>query len=156
MTRSLPRLAALLATAALATTGCGFTAVEGEETSTETPVDAAAGGDAGACLAGDEDCADDPSQGQGAPAPTDGTLPDDAYVAVAKGMLGLSQDEFDGLSWDVPVRIGRVGDESYALTEDYVIGRQTVEFDDTDGTMVVTSVTVELPGGPVEVDSLED
>jgi hypothetical protein len=155
MTRSLPRLAALLAAAALASTGCGFTTVESEDSSVSSG-DVAAGGAAGACLAGDEDCADDPSQGQGAPAPTDGTLPDDAYVAVAKGMLGLSQEEFDELSWDLPVRVGRVGDESYALTEDYVVGRQTVEFDDADGTMVVTSVTVELPGGPVEVDSVED
>lgn len=45
-------------------------------------------------------------------------------------------------------RIGRRGDESFALTEDFVVGRFTVELDD-DGTgaFLVTAVTVELPGG---------
>jgi hypothetical protein len=45
-------------------------------------------------------------------------------------------------------RIGRRGDETFALTEDFVVGRFTVELDD-DGTgaFVVTGVTVELPGG---------
>jgi hypothetical protein len=45
-------------------------------------------------------------------------------------------------------RIGRRGDETYALTEDFVVGRFTVELDD-DGTgaFEVTAVTVELPGG---------
>jgi hypothetical protein len=45
-------------------------------------------------------------------------------------------------------RIGRRGDETYPLTEDFVIGRFTVELDD-DGTGVfaITAVTVELPDG---------
>jgi hypothetical protein len=45
-------------------------------------------------------------------------------------------------------RIGRRGDESFALTEDFVVGRFTVELDDDgSGAFVVTAVTVELPGG---------
>lgn len=45
-------------------------------------------------------------------------------------------------------RVGRRGDETPALTEDFVVGRFTVELDD-DGTgaFAVTGVTVELPGG---------
>jgi hypothetical protein len=45
-------------------------------------------------------------------------------------------------------RIGRRGDETFALTEDFVVGRFTVELDD-DGTgaFAVTGVTIELPGG---------
>ena len=45
-------------------------------------------------------------------------------------------------------RIGRRGDDSFDLTEDFVVGRFTVELDD-DGTstFLVTTVTVELPGG---------
>lgn len=45
-------------------------------------------------------------------------------------------------------RIARRGDEQFALTEDFVVGRFTVELDD-DGTgaFAITAVTVELPGG---------
>jgi hypothetical protein len=46
-------------------------------------------------------------------------------------------------------RIARRGDETFALTEDFVVGRYTIELDDDDGTgaFAVTGVTVELPGG---------
>ncbi len=45
-------------------------------------------------------------------------------------------------------RIARRGEEQFALTEDFVVGRFTVELDD-DGTgaFAITAVTVELPGG---------
>jgi hypothetical protein len=135
--------------AALVLTACGAAAGD-------TPVAAGDPGSSGTCLAGDEDCADDPSSGGGGEAPPPGELPSDAYVAVAKGMLGLSMEEYEATSWDVPTRVGRVGDEQYALTEDYVIGRMTAAFDDDgSGTMVITSVTVELEGGPEVVDSVE-
>jgi hypothetical protein len=52
---------------------------------------------------------------------------------------------------DLPddVRIRRRGEEQFMLTEDYVLGRITVELDDDgSGTFVVTSVVVELPDGP--------
>lgn len=62
----------------------------------------------------------------------------------AQGLLGMNED-------DLPddVRIGRRGEEAMALTEDYRLGRQTVELDDTDGSgFRVVSVVVELPAGP--------
>jgi hypothetical protein len=51
---------------------------------------------------------------------------------------------------DLPAdfRIARKGAEQFALTEDYVLGRFTVELDDDGDGVRVTSVTVELPGGP--------
>jgi hypothetical protein len=51
---------------------------------------------------------------------------------------------------DLPAdfRIARKGAEQFALTEDYVLGRFTVELDDDGDGFRVTSVTVELPGGP--------
>lgn len=65
----------------------------------------------------------------------------------ARSYLGTPEAGLDP-QW----RIGRRGDETYALTEDYVIGRFTVELDD-DGTgaFVVSAVTVELPGGAQRV-----
>ncbi|MEZ5298685.1 MAG: hypothetical protein R2697_21110, partial [Ilumatobacteraceae bacterium] len=52
---------------------------------------------------------------------------------------------------DLPddVRVARRGDEQFALTEDYVIGRITVDLDDTDGSGYrVVAATVELTDGP--------
>lgn len=65
----------------------------------------------------------------------------------ASSYLGLPEPGVDPV-W----RVGRRGDESYALTEDFVVGRFTVELDD-DGTgaFVITAVTVELPGGAERV-----
>lgn len=66
----------------------------------------------------------------------------------ARAVLGVDED-------DLPddVRIGRRGDETFALTEDYVLGRRTVELDETDGDgFRVTAVTVELPDGPETYD----
>jgi hypothetical protein len=45
-------------------------------------------------------------------------------------------------------RVGRRGNETFALTEDFVVGRFTVELDDDGaGTFGVVAVQVELPGG---------
>lgn len=64
----------------------------------------------------------------------------------ARDLLGTPEAELD-LGPDL--RIGRRGEEQFMLTEDYVIGRITVELDDEgSGTYVVTEATVELPGGP--------
>jgi hypothetical protein len=46
------------------------------------------------------------------------------------------------------IRVARRGAETFALTEDYMIGRITVELDEADGAFVVSSATVELPDGP--------
>lgn len=71
-------------------------------------------------------------------------FPDEQARQDAHGLLGMNED-------DLPddVRIGRRGEEVMALTQDYRLGRQTVELDDTDGSgFRVVSVVVELPAGP--------
>ena len=65
--------------------------------------------------------------------------PADAYL------VGLARDELPD-----DVRIARIGDEWFALTEDYVIGRRTVELDvDDDGITRVVLVAVEADHGLV-------
>jgi hypothetical protein len=77
----------------------------------------------------------------------DGTgdeFPTESARETARGYLGMYED-------DLPpdVRVARRGDEEFALTEDYRLGRVTVELDDTDGDgFRVTSLVVELPDGP--------
>lgn len=66
-----------------------------------------------------------------------------AEVAEARALLGTPEDELPG-----SVRIARRGGEGFAVTDDYVLGRDTVELDEVKGAHVVTSVTVELPDGP--------
>jgi hypothetical protein len=61
----------------------------------------------------------------------------------AHGLLGRYEDDLPA-----DVRVARKGAEQYALTEDYVLGRLTVELDEDGVAHRVTSVTVELPAGP--------
>ena len=62
----------------------------------------------------------------------------------AKFYLGKPKSEVPEL-----IRIARIDDKQFALTEDYQIGRITVELDDRGkGGPVVTTSTVELPDGP--------
>ena len=114
------------------------------------------GAAAGACLEGDVTCYE--TGGEGTPSPPDGDEPDDtpgadefdvdAAVQAADGLLGRSEDDLPA-----DVRIARRGDEEFALTEDYVLGRLTVELDDTDGSgFRVVVATVELPDGPRTVE----
>ena len=67
----------------------------------------------------------------------------DAAREEARAVLGMFEE-------DLPedIRIARRGDESFMLTEDYVLGRRTVELDDDGDGFRVTSVVVELPDGP--------
>lgn len=68
----------------------------------------------------------------------------EAAQARAEALLGT-----DEASLDDDVRVGRRGDVTMMLTEDYVHGRLTVELDPDDGGVQrVVGVTVELPGGP--------
>lgn len=70
-----------------------------------------------------------------------------AARAEAEALLGVGEDELPDA-----VRVGRRGEEHLMLTEDYVIGRITVELDDDgSGDFVVTAATVELPDGPETV-----
>lgn len=91
---------------------------------------------------------DQPTSGPDGPADDFGEdfSADDAEEARQRARELLGTAEAD-LSDDVRVR--RRGDEQFMLTEDYVLGRITVELDDDgSGTFVVTSAVVELPDGP--------
>ena len=118
---------------------------------------------AGMCLEGATDCVDtpmdpdesvsSPADGGSADSPGAGEdeFPSEAARERAREQLGKAQDDLEP-----DIRIGRVGEEQYMLTEDYVLGRITVELDDDgSGTFVVTQATVELPDGP-ETFTLDD
>ena len=70
-------------------------------------------------------------------------FPVDQAIADAHGLLGRNEADLPA-----DVRIARKGADQFALTEDYVLGRFTVELDDDGDGFRVTSVTVELPAGP--------
>lgn len=73
----------------------------------------------------------------------------DAARQAARDLLG--QVEADVAAADA--RVARRGDEQMMVTEDYVLGRITVELDlDDEGVLRVTSATVELPDGPETFD----
>ena len=72
----------------------------------------------------------------------------DALEQRARGLLGG-----DEANLPANVRIGRRGNETMMLTEDFVQGRMTVELDDTDGSgFRVVNVTVEIPGGTLSYE----
>jgi hypothetical protein len=129
---------ALAAVLALSAVGCGTAA--GDGTDPDQPVDAPAA----SCPEGTTDCVDTPQLTDDEPVEVDETGIRQ-LEADARHHLGLDESELTEL-----MRVGRRGDEVMALTEDYVIGRITVELDDLDGdgTHTVTSSTVELPDGP--------
>ena len=74
-------------------------------------------------------------------------FPVDQAIADAHGLLGRNEADLPA-----DVRIARKGADQFALTEDYVLGRFTVELDDDGDGFRVTSVTVELPAGPETLD----
>lgn len=100
------------------------------------------GAAAGACLAGATDCDDIPGLADEQPLDETGV---EQFRRDAQAILGWDEAELSEF-----VRVARRGDEQFALTEDYVIGRLTAELDDLDGdgTFTVTQTTVELPDGP--------
>jgi hypothetical protein len=92
------------------------------------PVDTTDVAAGSSCLAGASDCSDT------------GPTTEDA----ARSWLGTARADLPS-----DVRIARIDDESFALTDDYVTDRVTVEIDDD----VVTVVTIEAEDGPVTVTS---
>lgn len=87
------------------------------------------------------DCDDTPGQVE---EPAGDEYDSDAAREEAQALLGLTDAELEA-----DVRIGRRGEEHMMLTEDYVLGRMTVELDINDmDEWIVTAVTVELPDGP--------
>lgn len=132
MQRSLLAAAALSASVLLA--ACGANAAA--DGNADEPVAAPA---AGMCAPDMPDCVDTVVDGDGSDA-------SDVDVAreTAEGLLGLPEGD---LAPDI--RVSRRGDEHLMLTEDYQIGRMTVELDaDADGVFRVTKVVLELEGGP--------
>lgn len=107
-------------------------------------VDDDASGEAGrlAGICGSEvtGCDDPPGQIE----PVGDVVDGETAIGQAQELLGRAEGE---LAPDV--RVARRGEEQMMLTEDYVLGRMTVELDpdDTDD-WYVTAVTVELPDGP--------
>lgn len=91
-----------------------------------------------ACLAGDPEC-------------VDGEVSAADIEDAARALLGAREDELPD-----DVRVARRGDEVFGLTEDYVVGRLTVELDDPAGDFVVSSVIAELPGGAAVFSSEAD
>jgi hypothetical protein len=145
--RTMTRIRLVIAVLAVVTmvglAACG-TAAQDVGSAVSEPVDDGGDAVAGACLEGEPDCIDTPQLAEGEPVEIDETGIAQ-FRRDAQHYLGATQDELSE-----HVRIGRIGDEHMALTEDYQIGRITVELDDIDGdgTPVVTSATVELPDGP--------
>lgn len=154
------RVLALLAVVTLSVAACGGVAAEPAadadeapdtptDTATDTPPDTAADTPtdaAGTCPEGTVDCVDTPGLDD-EPVEIDETGIQQ-FTADAQHYLGRDESELPET-----IRIGRRGDEAMMLTEDYVIGRMTAELDDSDadGTYTVTSMTVELPDGPLTV-----
>ncbi len=171
-------LAAGLLALALATTACGTTepaldpvadpgagtCLEGTPDCDDTGIldgEDQAPPSAGMCAPGVTDCDDtgilDGSAGErclpeavdcddttGEDEPMDDAFDSEAALAAAEAVLGLTEAELDA-----DVRVGRKGEESMMLIEDYRLGRLTVELDlDDMDRWVVTAVTVELPDGP--------
>jgi hypothetical protein len=98
---------------------------------------------AGMCHVDAPDCVDTGVGGEG-PIDAGDDFPTDSARQEARGVLGMNEG-------DLPddVRVSRRGDEQMMLTEDYVLGRRTVELDDLEGKGYrVVSVRVELPDGP--------
>jgi hypothetical protein len=117
-----------LAVLALGLAACGSAGAVGDDPDTPTAI--------GMCAFDTPDCVDvivDDDQAAGG-----GTYLD------PRELLGTPEDELPA-----DVRVGRRGDEHMMLTEDYVLGRHTVELDaDGDGVFRVTAVVTELPDGP--------
>lgn len=132
---------ALLLAGTLALAACGG----GADAATRPP-DAPAV--AGMCAEDTPDCVDVVVDPDGDCGPhgcgTEDEVDVDRERREARDLLGEAESELPA-----EVRVARRGDETYALTEDYVVGRDTVELEaDADGTFWVVLVTVELPEGP--------
>lgn len=153
MSRSLMWLSCSLVAVVLL--GCGTpsspdpgSAVDDGGADQPVTVEPDAGGAAGGtCLEGTPDCVDADLGGDGPGEPTLDRDVDDAALRDARALLGEPEEQ--ALARFDDVRLGRHGDETYALTEDYVVGRKTISTeDDGSGTYRVVEVVVETSDGP--------
>jgi hypothetical protein len=124
--------------AALALSLAGCAALAGEGAPSAEPGNP--GGIAGMCAQDQPDCVDTPMTGDPMPVDETGIR---QFRRDAKFYLGKPKSEVPDL-----IRIARIDKEQFALTEDYQIGRITVELDDLGDGPIVTKSTVELPDGP--------
>lgn len=143
MTRSRIRTALVAAVLALLLVACG------DDTDSSTDAGVGADPDPGSGAEPGVGVIDPDEPVEGRPDDT-GTVPDDwedfpveQARETAQAVLGMFEADLDG-----DVRIARRGDEHFMLTEDYVLGRLTVDLDDDGHGYRVVSVTVELPDGP--------
>lgn len=130
------RLAAGLAAGAIALTACGG----------DSPDDAVTSNDQG--IAVGEPNGEDPNGASGTMlAGTEFTPQERADM-----VLGQTEEQAMNLALEFgwTIRTGRVDDDQRMLTEDYNFDRMTIELDTPDGggEPLVTSVTIELEGGP--------
>lgn len=102
------------------------------------------GAAAGACPQDDPECVDTPQLNSDEPVEINETGVEQLRKD-AKFYLGRPQGELNER-----IRISRIDDAQMAVTEDYRVGRITVELDtpESGGEPIVTSATVELPDGP--------
>lgn len=157
MSRSLTLLSLSLAATLLVGCGSASTSDAGaaaDDGGADQPVtsgsDDGAGAAGGTCLEGTPDCVDADLDGDGPGAPGLDGANDDAALRDARELLGEPEEQ--ALAAFDDVRLGRHGDETYALTEDYVIGRKTISTeDDGSGTYRVVEVVVETSDGPQTV-----
>lgn len=115
------------------------TACAGRDAPVEAPAAGDDGGSMAVCAPEAPDCVDTVVSDDGSQDEFDA----EQARSDARALLGTPETELDG-----SVRVGRRGDEQMMLTEDYVLGRMTVELDEREGEFRVTAVTVELPDGP--------
>lgn len=98
----------------------------------------------GMCAPDVTDCDDTAGETDGQHEPEGDAFDDEAAIAQAQELLGLTDAELGP-----DVRVGRRGEEQLTLTEDYRLGRMTVELDVNDmDEWIVTAVTVELADAP--------
>ena len=150
MTRMNLLMAGAAVMMAMGLAACG-TAADGAGPPGSDPAGSDADPAVSMCAQDEPDCIDTPQLTNEEPVAIDETGIEQLRRD-ARFYLGAQEDELNEL-----VRVRRIDDEHMALTEDYQIGRITVELDDRDGdgTPVVTSATVELPDGP-ETFELEE
>lgn len=112
----------------------------GDDTTGSDVEEPAPGDTAGMCLPEVPDCVD--------------TVVEDEYDVEAARQLAFSLIGTAEADLPADVRVERRGDEHMMLTEDYVLGRMTVQLDDDGtGTFRVTVLIVELPDGPETIMS---
>ncbi|MTV26232.1 hypothetical protein FTX61_12545 [Nitriliruptoraceae bacterium ZYF776] len=142
-------LTAAAIVAVLLSTGCGDDAAPDAAADGDAPVGSPVedpGPAAGACLEGTTDGDDTP--GGDVAVPDDGGFDEAAARRDAESLLGEAEDHVLALWGDV--RVGRHGEETFALTEDHAPGRKTIATeDDGTGTFRVVEVVLELPVGSV-------